>query len=47
MPMPAMAMMHEEVHQRARKKQEKWQGAEQMGGMFSHEVEAGDCQKPE
>ena len=44
MTMPAVAPVHEEVHQRARQEQEVRENPEHMRGMLRDEEESGDPQ---
>jgi hypothetical protein len=45
--MTAVTVMHEEMHQRARQKEEKGQRAEHMGCVFGQKIEACDNQEAE
>ena len=43
---PAMAVMHEKMHQRTCREQEKWQHAQYMSRVLGQQIKSGDDQKP-
>jgi hypothetical protein len=45
--MSAVSVMHKEVHQRARQKEEKGQRSEQVCRVLGHKIEARNGQKSE
>ena len=45
-PVIAVAVMHEEVHERTGQKNNEGQHAEQMGAMFRKKIEERDGEKP-